>query len=106
MPRGRQTLKEYIQRLYRKLDRIPEDEPWSQIRFPRQAAKKRIANIAKSKRVVFVVDETAYSEWNEQRERYMQACGENPTLCYMRMLQAVQAWPVENVVQEEECAEG
>ena len=100
MPRGRQTLREYIGRLQERLNRVPDDEPWSPIRFPRQEAKKRVKNDKHSKRVVFVVDETAYSEWNEQRERYMQATQENPTFAYLWMLRALQEFPVENVVRD------
>jgi hypothetical protein len=71
-----------------------EEEPWSLI-FPRRKAKDRVKNEQKSRRVVFVMDETGYSEWNEQRERYMRAAKENPPICYLWMLEAIRAYPVE-----------
>ena len=101
MPRGRQTLEEYLRHALKKLDRVSPDEPWSPIRFPRYEAKKRVRNPNKSKRVVFVLDEQAYSEWNAERERYMQATCENPTMAYFYMLRAIQQFPVENVARED-----
>ena len=72
MPRGKQELKEYLQRCLERVERVPDDEPWSQIRFPRQEAKKRVSNERKSKRIVIVIvtDEQNFSEFHAMREAY------------------------------------
>lgn len=82
MPRGKAELRDYLKRCLERVERVPEDEPWSQIRFPRQEAKKRISNEKQSKRVVIVMDPLAFSRWHAHKEAWMlePKMKENPSL--------------------------
>jgi hypothetical protein len=82
MPRGRDELREHLKRCLERVDRVPLDEPWTPVRFPRHEARKRIANEKQSKRVVIVMDPLAFSRWHARKEAWMlePEMKENPTL--------------------------
>jgi hypothetical protein len=54
-------------------------------------AKQRILNPDKNKRVVFVTDATNASEFHQQKERYITACGSNKTIGIHVMIQVLSA---------------
>lgn len=82
MPRGKAELRDYLKRCLERVERVPDDEPWSQIRFPRQESKKNIENKKQSKRVVIVMDPLAFSRWHARKEAWMlePEMKENPSL--------------------------
>lgn len=92
MPRGRDELREHLKRCLERVERVPIDEPWTPIRFPRVEAKKRITNERKSKRIVIVTDEQNFSEFHAMREAYMSYCQDNPTLVALAIIEAMKAF--------------
>jgi hypothetical protein len=80
MPRGREELRQYLKGCLERVERVPLDEPWSQIRFPRVDARKNIENKKKSKRIVITCDELAFSRWHARKEAWMLELGDSPTL--------------------------
>lgn len=100
MPRGRDELREHLKRCLERVDRVPLDEPWCAIRFPRQEAKKRISNEKKSKRIVIVTDEQNFSEFHAIREAYMRYCDENPTLVGLAIIEAMKEFDLKSWLEE------
>lgn len=105
MPRGREELRDYLKRCLERVERVPLDEPWSQIRFPRQEARKRISNEKKSKRIVIVTDSQNFSEFAAIREAYMGFCQENPTLVALAIIEAMKAFDLKGFLEERGGAE-
>lgn len=101
MPRGKEALQDYLNRLQERIDRVPADEPWSPIRFPRQDAKKNIRNEKKSKRIVITTDEQNFSEFHAIREAYMHFCDENPTLVGLAIISAMKAFDLKSWLEEQ-----
>lgn len=100
MPRGKAELRDYLKRCLERVERVPDDEPWSQIRFPRQEAKKRVSNEKKSKRIVIVTDEQNFSEFHAIREAYMRYCDENPTLVGLAIIEAMKEFDLKSWLEE------
>jgi len=100
MPRGKTELKAYLQRCLERVERVPEDEPWSQIRFPRQEAKKRVSNEKQSKRIVIVTDPQNFAEFHAMREAYMRYCDENPTLVGLAIIEAMKQFNLKAWLEE------
>lgn len=101
MPRGRDELREHLKRCLERVDRVPPDEPWCAIRFPRQEAKKRITNERKSKRIVIVTDEQNFSEFHAIREAYMTFCGDNPTLVALAIIEAMKVFDLKWFLEQQ-----
>lgn len=101
MPRGRDELREHLKRCLERVDRVPEDEPWCGIRFPRVEARKRITNEKKSKRIVIVTDAQNFSEFAAMREAYMSYCDENPTLVALAIISAMKAFDLKSWLEEQ-----
>ena len=97
MPRGKQELKEYLQRCLERVERVPDDEPWSQIRFPRQEAKKRVSNERKSKRIVIVTEPTNFSEFHAEKERITRVFDDNPTMFGYYLVALLRRWDDEEI---------
>ena len=81
------------------LEHMPDDEP---VVFPRRAAKKRIANQEKRKRVIFDTDPQTYSEWQAQREAWMLELADNPTLFGHAMLTAMREFDLKGWIEQQE----
>jgi len=101
MPRGRAELREHLKRCLERVDRVPEDEPWCGIRFPRVEARKRVTNEKKSKRIVIVTDEQNFSEFHAMREAYMTYCQDNPTLVALAIINAMKAFDLKSWLEEQ-----
>ena len=102
MPRGREEFREYLKRCLERVDRVPTDEPWSPVRWPRQEARKRISNERKSKRIVIVTDETNFSEFHALKEAYMRYTDENPTLVVLAIIQAMKDFDLKGWLEEQD----
>jgi len=105
MPRGKQELKEYLQRCLERVERVPDDEPWSQIRFPRQEAKKRVSNERKSKRIVIVTDEQNFSEFHAMFEAYKLVCGDDPTRAVYGVVEAMKEFDLKGWLEKQSVGE-
>lgn len=97
MPRGRDELREHLKRCLERVDKVPLDEPWCGIRFPRVEAKKRISNEKKSKRIVIVTDPQNFSEFHAERERIMRVFEENPTMFGYYLVALMKRWNDEEI---------
>ena len=67
-------------------------------------AKERILNPNKNKRVVFVTDATNASEFHQQKERYIEACGGNKTLgihAMVKMLGLVSGEAIKGLMEQD-----
>ena len=100
MPRGREELRSYLKGCLERVERVPDDEPWSQIRFPRQEAKKRVKNERQSKRIVIVTDPQNFAEFHAMKEAYMAFCDENPTLVVLAMIEAMREFNLKGWLEE------
>ena len=101
MPRGREELREHLKRCLERVDRVPDDEPWCGIRFPRVEAKKRVSNEKQSKRIVIVTDPQNFSEFHAMREAYMSYCQDNPTLVALAIINAMKAFDLKGWLEEQ-----
>ena len=90
MPRGRDELIAYCKRVLERAYRVPDDEPWSQIRFPRQDAIKRIKKDIK--RISFVVDPHTKDRYITERERILRVLDDNPTLFGVWLIEVLESW--------------
>ena len=90
MPRGREELIAYCKRVLERAHRVPDDEPWSPLRFPRQDAIKRIKKDIK--RISFQVDPHTKERFVPERERIMRCLGENPTLFGVWLTEVLESW--------------
>ena len=100
MPRGKAELRDYLKRCLERVERVPEDEPWSQIRFPRQEAKKRVSNEKKSKRIVIVTDEQNFREFHAIFEAYKLECGDDPTMAVYGLIEAAKCFDLRSWREE------
>lgn len=102
MPRGRDELRDYLKRCLERVEKVPLDEPWSQIRFPRQEAKKNIANEKKSKRIVVITDPLGFSRFHARKEAWMlePEMKENPTLFSEALDVAMETFDVRGWLEE------
>jgi len=105
MPRGKTELKAYLQRCLERVERVPDDEPWSQIRFPRQEAKRRVSNEKQSKRIVIVTDPQTFSEFHSEKERILGCLDENPTLFGYYLIALMRHWSDDEIRQWKESHE-
>ena len=72
------------------IDKGRGDEP-AKIFLPRIEAQRKKANREKKTRVQFETDEQTYSDFHEQKNRYVELCFGNPTLAYPIMVQILAA---------------
>jgi len=75
MPRGREELREHLKRCLERVDRVPLDEPWTPIRFPKVDAAKRAVNKEKRTRVVFSCLPEQYAAFHEELKRFRDVIG-------------------------------
>jgi hypothetical protein len=71
--------------------------------MPKVEAQRRRVNKEHHKRVVFVTDPITYSQWHEQRDRWIELCHGNPTLAYplmCRVLATVSDEAIKNLCDE------
>jgi len=72
--------------------------------LPKVESQRRKENKEGHKRVVFVTDEITYRAWHEQRDRWIQICGDNPTIAYpmmCRVLAAISTEAIEAMYRDE-----
>lgn len=65
--------------------------------LPRIEAQKRRVNKEKRHRVVFECDEQTYSEFHEQRSRYIEACGGYVPIAHQIMIRLLAQLPSESI---------
>lgn len=91
-------------------NRIPDDEPCV-IKFPRQEAKRKMKNKpdAEGHRRTRIAwncgDADTFAEFHKERERYVQVCGENPTLATDMMIIVLKLHPDEEIKRYMEALE-
>jgi hypothetical protein len=105
MPRGKAELREYLQRCLERVERVPADEPWSQIRFPRQDAKRKIRNESQSKRIVIITDPLGFSRFHARKEAWLLELADNPSLFAEALDKAMETFDVRGFLEERNVGE-
>lgn len=74
--------------------------------LPRVAARKRIANAEKRRRITLVTDEQNFSEFHAIKEAWMLEPGmhENPTRCVEGMIEAMRQFDIRGWLESRESA--
>jgi hypothetical protein len=81
-------LKELLADVQWLIDKGRGEEP-SVLYMPKLEARRRAANTEGRVRVQFYTDPETYSLWNAERDRWVELCGNNPTIAYPLMLKCL-----------------
>lgn len=69
--------------------------------IPHREVKQRLREGKKKRRIVITCEEQNYLEFTAWNEAYMLACGENPTLRTLAIIEAMKAFNVKGWLEEQ-----